>query len=370
MLGDSGELGNSLTGVTIITCHNSIRRNHHPSQSYGVSSTNTNTVMRSIWSQFFPPKADLTEANLPSQEGKVFIVTGGYSGIGFELCTILYNAGGKVYLAGRSQEKAEAAIAKIKDAHISTSPSSRDIAFLPLSLDDLTTIRPAVESFNSTESRLDILFNNAGICNPPSGSVSAQGHELQLATNCLGPHLLTQLLLPMLQRTAKITQPGRVRVIWTSSVVAEISAPKNGLELAELEHPHRDQQHNYVTSKVGNWFLAQSLAAQAGNDGILSLVQNPGNVKSALTRHLPAIVPFLLAPLIYPARMGAYTALWAGLSDDLTLEDGGKCVVPWGRLHKNPRDDLMEGMKSVEDVGAGVAEKFMEFCNKKVTKFM
>jgi hypothetical protein len=117
-------------------------------------------------------------------------------------------------------------------------------------------------------------------------------------------------------------------------------------------------------------FLAQSLAAQAGGDGILSLAQNPGNLKSALTRHLPAIVPFLFAPLLYHARMGAYTALWAGFSNDLALEDGGKFVVPWGRLHQNARDDLMEAMKSVEDGGTGIAEKFMEFCSKQITEFM
>ena len=62
------------------------------------------------FSQFFPPKPTLTEVNLPSQKGKVFIVTGGTSGVGFELCAILYQAGGKVYLAGRSEANAQFAI--------------------------------------------------------------------------------------------------------------------------------------------------------------------------------------------------------------------------------------------------------------------
>ena len=59
--------------------------------------------------QFFPPKPTLTEANLPSQKGKVFIVTGGASGVDFELCAILYQAGGKVYLVGRSEANAQSA---------------------------------------------------------------------------------------------------------------------------------------------------------------------------------------------------------------------------------------------------------------------
>ncbi|KAJ5467813.1 Short-chain dehydrogenase/reductase SDR [Penicillium sp. IBT 31633x] len=124
------------------------------------------------WSQCFPPSPALIETNLPSQNGKVFIVTGGYSGIGFELCRLLYGAGGTVYLAGRSEAKAVDAIANIKISCTPTSPGG-DIVFLPTSLDDLTTIKPAVDKFTNSESRLDILFNNAGVASPPRGSISA-----------------------------------------------------------------------------------------------------------------------------------------------------------------------------------------------------
>ena len=318
------------------------------------------------FSQFFPPKPRLTEANLSSQAGKVFIVTGGYSGIGLELCTILYRAGGKVYLAGRSEAKAQAAIAQIK-ATPTASPG--EIIFLRLSLDDLTTIKPAVESFTSIESRLDVLFNNAGVSLPPRGSVSVQGHELQMATNCLGPYLLTQLLLPILRSTAKTSPPATVRVIWTSSIVVDVSAPKCGINLADLEHPPPDQQRNYLNSKLGNWFLADALATQVGAEGILIVTQNPGNLKTALLRHTPWVLGFVTAPLLYRARMGAYTELWAGLSDELTTGDGGKYVLPWGRLHESPRSDLLAAMKSKEEGGSGVAASFVEFCEKRTAEY-
>ena len=138
--------------------------------------------MGTTFSQFFPPHPTMTEASLPSQKGKGFVVTGGASGVGLELCALLYHAGGKVYLAGRSETKAQAAIAKIQARSVI---SSGELHFLLLSLDDLATIRPAVEAFMAKESRLDVLFNNAGVSLPPRGSVSAQGHELQMATNCL-----------------------------------------------------------------------------------------------------------------------------------------------------------------------------------------
>ena len=318
------------------------------------------------YSQFFPPRPTITEANLPSQEGKVFIVTGGTSGVGFELCAIIYQARGKVYLAGRSESNAESAISKIK-ALFPTSPG--ELVFLSIHLDDLATIKPAVEAFTATESKLDVLFNNAGVSLPPLGSVSVQGHELQMATNCLGHYLLTQLLLPTLLHTAESAPPATVRVIWTSSIVVDLSAPKGGINISDLTNPPADQQKNYLNSKTGNWFLASALAAQVGSKGILSVTQNPGNLRTALLRHAPWILGFVTAPLLYSAKMGAYTELWAGLSEDLGIGDGGKYVLPWGRLHPSPRLDLLAAMKSREDGGTGVAASFIGYCERQTAEF-
>ena len=73
--------------------------------------------MGAQFSQFFPGNPTFTEANVSSQKGKVFLITGGYSGIGLELAKILYQKGGKVYIAGRSQEKAQQAISNIQASH-------------------------------------------------------------------------------------------------------------------------------------------------------------------------------------------------------------------------------------------------------------
>lgn len=294
-------------------------------------------------------------------------MTGGYSGVGLELCAILYQAGGRVYLAGRSEEKAANAIASIK---ASSQFSEGDIIFLQVNLDDLTTIKPAVEKFTAAETRLDILFNNAGVSNPPQGSISPQGHDLQLATNCLGPHLLTQLLLPTLKATAQDAPSASVRVIWTASIVADVSAPKEGVNLEELLDRGTPQQRNYQNTKVGNWFLAHALAKQAGSDGILSVVVNPGNLKSALTRHLSPLVPIIFGPLLYHPRMGAYTNLWAGMSTDLDMADGGKYILPWGRLHPAPREDLLRAMNTRADGGTDTAATFIQYCDNVVSEFM
>ena len=322
--------------------------------------------MGAIFSQFFPPPPTLTEANLPDQKGKVFIVTGGASGVGYELCTMLFQAGAKVYIAGRSEANAKFAISKIT-ALPTDSPG--EVKFLQLALDDLTTIKSAVETFAASESRLDVLFNNAGVCLPPVGSVSAQGHELQLATNCLGHYLLTHLLLPILQRTAKAAPSASVRVIWTSSIMVDRAAPKSGIDISDLTSPPPDPRKNYVTSKTGNWFLAAALAEQVGSQGILSVTQNPGNLKTALFRHASWIFGLVIWPAQYKARMGAYTELWAGLSEELSIEDGGKYVLPWGRLHPSPRPDLLAALKTKEEGGTGVAATFLDHCEKQMAEF-
>ena len=322
------------------------------------------------FSQFFPPEPVLTEKNLPSQAGKVFIVTGGTSGVGFELATILYHAGAKVYIAGRSEPDARRVIASIRASAPSSASSSPTgaLEFLLLDLADLSSIRAAATTFHSRESRLDVLWNNAGVSLPPSGSTSAQGHELQLATNCLGPYLLTQLLLPLLRATGARAPAAAVRVVWSSSIVVDLSAPRGGFLLSDIATPARDPQANYANTKTGNWFLAAALARAERARGILSVTQNPGNLWTNLTRHRPWL-GWAARPLLYPARMGAYTELWAGLAEEVGMESGGGYVVPWGRVHPGPRQDLVDAVRGRDEGGTGRAEEFAAWCEEQVKEF-
>jgi NAD(P)-dependent dehydrogenase (short-subunit alcohol dehydrogenase family) len=325
--------------------------------------------MGANYSQFFPPQPTLTEKNLASQNGKVFIVTGGASGVGLELAKILFQAGGKVYIAGRSEVNARRAIEYIESSSDPSSTSSK-LEFLHLELDDLTTIKSTVESFKLQESRLDVLWNNAGISLPPVGSTSKQGYELQVATNCLGHFLLAQLLQPLLKNTAEVSSPNSVRVVWTSSVMVDVSAPIGGLNMKDLSTvtPKTGGQEMYVASKVGNWFIGSEMARRYGKDGIISVTQNPGNLKTNLTRHVPWM-KYMAYPLLYNAKMGAYTELWAGLSSEVKGKDNGCYVVPWGRIQSTRRQDLLDALKSVEANGTGRANEFWEWCQAQTDLF-
>ncbi|KAI0199682.1 NAD(P)-binding protein [Astrocystis sublimbata] len=320
--------------------------------------------MGSQWSQFFPPNPHFTD--VPSCEGKVFIVTGGSSGIGLELCKRLYQEKGRVYIAGRSEKSGRDAIQEIQRA---VPGGQGSLEFLHLRLDDLESITASAAVFRSKESKLHVLWNNAGVSRPPVGSISKQGIELQLAVNCLGPFLFTQLLLPVLQSTAS-DEPGSVRVVWTSSQSVELSAPTGGFDLSDVISPPPDATKCYVNSKTGNIFLSTELARRYGkSSGIISVASNPGNALTNLFRHTP-YVNYLVRPLLYKPETAAITQLYAGLSPDISLTENGSYIVPWGRLSTQLRSDLVEATKPRDDGGSGRAMEFWEFCVEKTATYM
>jgi retinol dehydrogenase-12 len=175
-----------------------------------------------------------------------------------------------VYLAARSEEKTNAAIESIKAAF----PNSKGEAiYLHLDLDDLTTIKASANDFLSKEDKLNVLFNNAGVMVPPQGSKTKQGYELQLGTNNVAPFLFTKLLTPTLIKTAKLGPPGTVRVVWTSSSVAEAGSPKNGVNMDNLDYKvDKPAWHKYGVSKAGNILHAKEYANRYKGDGLISVV--------------------------------------------------------------------------------------------------
>ena len=101
-----------------------------------------------------------------------------------------------------------------------------------------------------------------------------QGHDLEMATNCLGPFILNHLLEPILARTASADSGSRsVRVVWVSSMIAA-SVPPGGIQFEKSGTPKvlKNAMQNYMQSKVGNVFLASEAARRLGRDGIINVV--------------------------------------------------------------------------------------------------
>lgn len=280
-------------------------------------------------SQMFPPTPAFTEANLPSGslKDKVYIVTGASAGVGKELARLLYSLDGTVYLAARSAERANAVISWIRETH----PGSKgQLSFLYVELADLETIAPAAKEFLSKESRLDVLFNNAGVMVPPQGSTTKQGYELQLGTNCLGHYALTKLLTPLLVQTAQTSSSaGSVRVVWVSSS-AVMGAPTGGVDMANLAYTtDKFAFQKYAVSKAGNVLHALQFRKLYEKEGVVSVSLNPGNLTSDLTRHAGWLGAVISTLMTYPAVNGAYTEFFAGLAPEikaLKQNEWGECI--------------------------------------------
>jgi len=124
-------------------------------------------------SAVFPPAPTFTDKHLSSQTGKVVIITGAASGVGFELAKILFLAGATVYIAARSTSRCEGAISKILEQtdHVASGKGKKGkLESMVIDLADLGTVKGAVESFLQREERLDVLVHNAAVMTPPVGS--------------------------------------------------------------------------------------------------------------------------------------------------------------------------------------------------------
>lgn len=324
-----------------------------------------------IKDQWFPPKPTFTEANLSRQDGRVFVVTGGNSGIGLALIKFLYPTGARIYLACRSEERAKAAMEEVIDEYNKASttsgddprPSPGELVYMHLDLNDLTTIKASAAFFAQRQTRLDVLWNNAGIAGSPTGTKTAQNIEGHMGVNCVGPLLFTQELLPQLRAAARTAAPGATRVIWSSSMIIERFAPEGGVDFAELDRMNaaatgsENASVDYAMSKAGNWFLATEGARRWGSDGIVSVAQNPGMINTTVWKHQPNWLMAAMQPTFYPAEMGAYTMLFAGLSEAVGLEKNGVYILPFGRVQeKSTRHDIV---KAIEE---GKAKHFWEWC--------
>lgn len=163
--------------------------------------------------------------------------------------------------------------------HPRTSPQTETLKALSgLDLSDLRTIKPAVETFASQETKLHVLWNNAASGYPP-GASTAQGHEACTGTNALGPFLFTSLLLPYLSAGSQSsTHPSRI--IWTGSIQIEMNAPAGGIDFERLAGGKTVFHHgDYAQSKCANLVLAHEAAARWGSaHNVLSVCINPGNL--------------------------------------------------------------------------------------------
>ena len=269
--------------------------------------------------------ANWSPADIPLQDGKVAIVTGANSGLGFEIACGLAAKGATLLIAGRSEAKGLDAVARIVDL----APKAV-VAFDLLDLADMASVRAFAARVGNAHPRIDILVNNAGVAMTPRRETTKDGFELQLATNYLGHFLLTSLLLPNLLRSAA------ARVVNQSSL---------GHRLGPIDFDNLQGEHKYSTSKaygqskLAMLLFARELERRSEENGwpLLAMPVHPGFSKSNLMvngpRHGGVRNPFydlidIATPLFgQSTARGAEAALFAATSPDAK---GGQYYGPAG----------------------------------------
>jgi NAD(P)-dependent dehydrogenase (short-subunit alcohol dehydrogenase family) len=241
-------------------------------------------------------------------KGRTFLVTGANTGIGRATAAALARQGGHVYVASRSREKGEEAVAGIK-----ASTGNEAVWYLPLDLADLDSVRACASAFLATGEPLHVLVNNAGVVR--SRGLTRQGFELMFGVNHLGHFALTQLLL------GRLTASAPARVVTVSS---DSHYSARGIDFEALRRPERGVtgMHGYAVSKLCNVLFSQELARRTADTGVTTYALHPGVVASDIWRRVPWPVRPLMTRRMLTVDEGAATSLYCATSPDVAQDSG------------------------------------------------
>lgn len=260
--------------------------------------------------------------SVPDLSGKIIVVTGANSGIGYEAVKVLARKGAEVILAVRNEDKGKAAASAIY-----REDSRAKLRVMRLDLSDLTSVRKFAASFQEDYGELSILINNAGVMAAPL-SYTKDGFELQFGTNHLGHFALTGLLLPMLQRT-------------TASRVVTVSSAAHNIGKIDFDNLDGKKGYRrwafYGQSKLANLLFAYELnrRLKAEKLSVLSVACHPGFAATNLTAAGVGLNHAWIGKLAtvgnlfaQSAQMGALPTLYAAVAPNI---HGGEYVGPTGR---------------------------------------
>jgi NAD(P)-dependent dehydrogenase (short-subunit alcohol dehydrogenase family) len=273
-----------------------------------------------------------TEQNIPDQHGRVAIVTGANTGLGFQTARMLAERGAAVVLAVRNVEKGRQAAARI----------TGDVTVQALDLTSLESIRSAAADLRAAHSRIDLLINNAGVMYTPK-QTTADGFELQFGTNHLGHFALTGLLLDRL-----LPVPGS-RVVTVSSVGHRIRA---AIHFDDLQWERSYSRIGaYGQAKLANLMFTYELQRRLAPHGTtIAVAAHPGASNTELSRNTPAAVrlsvTWLARLLSQKPEMGALPTLRA--ATDPAVE-GGQYYGPADRWESRGYPKLVNSSPGSHD---------------------
>jgi NAD(P)-dependent dehydrogenase (short-subunit alcohol dehydrogenase family) len=260
------------------------------------------------------------EENIPDQTGKIVIVTGASSGIGFEAAKALANKHAEVIIAVRNPEKGESAMQRIIGNNIA------DVKVMQLDLADLQSVKTFAGNFKKTYPSLNILINNAGVMIPPY-SKTADGFELQIGTNHFGHFALTGQLFSLLKSTKD------ARIVTVSSGLHK--SGRINFDDLNWEKRKYSAMQGYRDSKLANLYFTNELdkKIKENNLDIIAASAHPGLASTDLGRNSGAFLKFIVKLFAQSSRMGALPTLRAAVDENVT---GGEYFGPSGLMTGYP----------------------------------
>ncbi len=239
-----------------------------------------------------------TASDVADQSGRTFFITGANSGLGFETARVLAGRRGRVLLGCRTESKAVTATEAIR----AETPGA-DVDYVLLDQADLASVKRAAEVV-TTEDRLDVLINNAGIMRPPR-ELTTDGFESQFGVNHLSTFALTAHLLP------KLADGESGRVVVTSSI-----AHRDGeiyFDDISAEQSY-DPMARYRQSKLVNLMFMFELdrRLRAADSPTIAVACHPGIADTELFKSMPSWMK-LIAPAVKPFFNTAAAGAWPTL---------------------------------------------------------
>lgn len=279
-----------------------------------------------------------TDASIPDQAGRTALVTGANSGLGYLTSLKLAQHGAHVIMAVRDLNKGYEAKARIE----ATSPRGR-VELRELDLADLSRVKTFAGRLLASDTRLDLLVNNAGIMMPPR-ILTVQGHELQFGVNHLAHFALTGMLLPRLREGASS------RVVTISSDLHK----RGQIHFDDLAGARRYGRIDfYAQSKFANVLFALELDRRLRASGlpIQSVLAHPGYAATNLQMSGPSGVLKLFMHIgnrfiAQPAEMGVLPQLFAATAPEV---QGGDFIGPDGPKEMKGHPTLVRPIPAAED---------------------
>ena len=274
--------------------------------------------------------------------GKTVVLTGATAGLGRAAAFALAEMGADLYLVARNREKAIKTIDAIRER-----VPGANLELLVGDLANLADVREIAGAFLSSQRKLDVLFNNAGVVNQ-SRRVTPDGYEETFAVNHLGHFLLTHLLLERLRES------GSARVVSTASGAHRFGG---GLDFSDLQSEGAYSTFAvYGRSKLANILFTQELAKREA--GIIANSFHPGFVGSDFSKNngtWARVMMTLGAPFARSPKKGAETGIYLCTSPDVEKVSGGyfydkKSIEPFSGVF-SPGDAEKLWAASLELVG-------------------